>query len=118
MKVRSFSVPGIIEQSFVYAGSTYWARTRSSEYQVSTVRPDGSVLAFATGYGMEDGVTYVRVSLGGGRFGEGGRILGAFNRTEQAGLLRAELESLLRAGGHFERYVRSFAVGGKNYRSR
>jgi hypothetical protein len=118
MKIRSFSTPGIIDQDFVYAGSTYAVRTRQAEYQVATRRLDGSTLAFASGHGIEDGSPFVRVSLGAGRFGEGGRVLGAFRRTEEAGPMASELEALLRAGRYFERRARAYTTGKPAVRQR
>ena len=115
MKIRPFSTPGIIEQDFVYAGSTYWARTQRSAYQVATRRADGTTLAFTYASDLVDGTPGVRVAVGAGRFAQDGDVIGWYDRTEQAGPLRAELERLLRAGHHFERYARSFAQGGKRF---
>jgi hypothetical protein len=115
VKIKPFSTPGIIEQDFVYAGSTYWARTHHSAYQVATRRADGESLAFTYAPSMVDGTAGVRLALGPDRFAQDGRVLGWYDRTEQAGPLQAELERLLRAGHHFERYANSFAQGGKRF---
>ena len=115
MKIRPFVTPGIIEQDFVYAGLTYSVRTHQSAYQVATRRADGTTLAF-TYASSTDGTAGVRVAVGTDRFAEDGNIVGWYDHTEQAGPLRGELERLLRAGRHFERYALSFAEGGKRFR--
>jgi hypothetical protein len=114
MKIKPFVTPGIIEQDFVYACQTYSVRTHHSEYQVAMRRANGATLAFTYAPSM-DGTAGVRVAVGGDRFAQDGDIVGWYDRTEQAGPLQAELESLLRAGRHFARYACSFAAGGKRF---
>ena len=112
MKIRPFVTPGIIEQDFVYARKTYSVRTHQSAYQVATRRADGTTLAF-TYSSSTNGTAGVRVAVGGDRFAQDGDIIGWYDRTEQAGPLQVELESLLRAGRHFERYAHCFFAGDK-----